>query len=153
MKHLFKNILAMMLVIIAFVAAAPVARAQVTPLDYTGVFTNNITVTNGATTLAGTTNRAVEIQRGQGLGVSFGAYATNAGQLTFYLGLSQDGTNYTDATGSILWGHTLIANSWITRATNIPASVVDNYRYAKVLIASNAAATVYLTNSVFTRRK
>lgn len=147
------KLLAMMLGVLALLAIAVPARAQVTPLNYTGIFTNNITVTNGATTLAGTTNRAVEIQRGMGLGLTFGAYATNAGQLTLYVALSQDGTNYTDATGSIIWGNTLIASSWINRATNIPATVVDNYRYAKVTIASNSAATVYLTNSLFTRRQ
>lgn len=148
-KHLARATLAC-----AFIALAALpARAQVTPLDYTGVFTNNITVTNGATTLAGTTNRVVEIQRGMGLGLSFGAYATNAGQLTHYITLSQDGTNYTDASGSIIWGNTLIASSWIVRATNIPASITDNYRYAKALIVSNSAATVYLTNALYSRRK
>ncbi len=152
MKYLSIILRALALVaLVAFLAPAP-ASAQVTPTDITGVFTNNITITNGATTLAGTTNRVIEIRQGTGLGLGFGAYATNAGQLTLYVGLSLDGTNYTDASGSIIWGNTLIANSWITRATNVPASVLENYRYAKVLIASNAAATVYLTNAVFTRR-
>lgn len=147
------KLLALAFLVFAFIAiVATPARAQVTPSTITSVFTNNITITNGATTFAGTTNLAVEIRKGVGLGLSFGAYATNAGQVTLYLALSNDGTNYTDASGSIIWGNTLIASSWINRATNIPASVVDNYRYAKVLLGSNSAATVYFTNAVFTRK-
>lgn len=144
-----KTLLASLMLVIAL---AFTVQAQVTPLVYQGVFTNNITIANGATTLAGTTNRTIDIYQARGLGLSFGAYATNTGQLTFYINLSADGTNFTDALAPIVWGHTLPASAWIQRSTNIPASVLDNHRFAKITIVSNAAATVYLTNAVWVRR-
>jgi hypothetical protein len=133
-------------------AVAIPALSQVTPINLTPALTNNTTITNGATTLAGSTNVTVDIWQGRGLGFTFGAYATNAGQVTFYLNLSMDGTNYTDALAPIVFGNTLKASGWIVRSTNIPASVVDNYRYAKLTIVSNSADTVYLTNTLFSRR-
>lgn len=147
-KHLALALLAAALLLLVAIPA----RAQVTPTTYTGAFTNNPTITNGVTTFAGTTNVTVDIYQGRGIGFQFSALCTNAAQLTFYLSPSMDGTNFADVSGSWLWGHALIANSWITRQTNIPASIADNYRKVKILIASNAAATVYLTNSGFSRR-
>lgn len=147
------NFLKLAVATIALVIGTVAVQAQVTPLNYQGVFTNNITITNGATTLAGTTNRTISINQDRGLGLSFGAYATNTGQLTFYIQLSMDGTNFNDALVPIVWGHTLPASSWIRRSTNIPASVIDNHRYAKVTIVSNSAATVYMTNAVWSRRQ
>lgn len=147
------KLLAMVLAVVALLALVAVpAQAQVTPGTYTAAFTNNPTITNGVTTFAGTTNVTVDIYQGRGIGFTFSALCTNAAQLTFYLSPSMDGTNFADVSGSWLWGHTMIANSWITRQTNIPASIADNYRKLKVLIVSNAAATVYLTNSGFSRR-
>lgn len=149
------NIKHLALALIAFASIALVALptcAQPTPLTYTAAFTNNPTITNGVTTFAGTTNVTVDVYQGKGIGFTFSALCTNAAQLNFYLSPSMDGTNFADVSGSWIWGSTMIANSWITRSTNIPASIADNYRKIKVLIVSNAAATVYLTNSGFSRR-
>lgn len=145
-------------VIVALVAAfiimgkVPEAKAQVSATTLYGTFTNTtVAVTNGATTFAGTTNVTIAVWQNTGLGFGFSAYATNPGQLTFYLVPSIDGTNYADALAPIVWGNTLNASGWITRATNIPNSVLDNYRTIKVLIASNSAASVIISNAVFTR--
>ncbi len=151
-KNLIKAIKPPLLLLIALAVLTLQARAQVTPTTLTSVFTNNPTViTNGATTLAGTTNITVDIRQGRGLGLQFSALATNAGQITFYIVPSVDGTNFTDALGCWQWGHALNASGWITRMTNIPASVTDNYRKAKILIVSNAAAYVVISNTVWSR--
>lgn len=131
-------------------AALATAPAQVNPTRLQPAFTNNVTaITNGATTFATTTNHVIDLQQGSGLAFGFSALATNAGQLTFYFVPSLDGTNYTDALAATVWGNTLNASGWITRNTNFPASFLDNYRKIKVLISSNAAAYVVISNANF----
>lgn len=148
-----KHFLATLLVILAFILPALTVRAQVTPTTLTSAFTSAPTVvTNGVTTFAGSTNVTIDVYQGKGVAFTFSALATNAGQLTFYLSPSVDGTNFVDTTGCWIYGNTLNASGWITRGTNIPASVTDNYRKLKVLIASNSAAYLVISNSQFSRR-
>lgn len=119
----------------------------------TRALTNVVTVvTNGATTFAGATNTVIQLVQGEGLAFQFSALATNAGQLTYYLSPSVDGVNFVDISGSWIWGNTLNASGWITRATNIPNSVTDNYQKVKLLVVSNSAAYLVISNANFGRR-
>lgn len=128
------------------------AQGNLYPTDITAGTTNVVVITNGVTTFAGTTNVMPAIWQGRGIGYSFQAYATNAGQLTWFWVRTADGTNWTDAGESRVWGHTLSVGSWITRSTNWPADWTDNHRAIKMLMVSNSAATVIISNAVWTRR-
>lgn len=126
----------------------PDTRPSVRP-----ALTNVVVITNGVTTFAGTTNAQLLIGQGIGQGLGFMAYATNAGQLTFFFTPTLDGTNYVDTGNLTVWGTTLNASGWVTRGTNIPASYWDNYTKWKILMVSNSAATVVISNCVETIRQ
>lgn len=147
MKQIHKFIIVTALALAAIVTTL---QAQVTPTDLRHSLTNSsVTITNGVTTFAGTTNNILSIPQGKGLALNTSILCTNAAQVTFYWTTSVDGTNYGNA--YTVWGHTGVANSWLRRSTNIPASVLDNHRYWKLILVSNAADTVVLSNNIVGR--
>lgn len=156
MKHLFKNILAMMLVIIAFIALAPVARAQVTPVTTGNMLTNGTVVIIDATAdqsnIVASTTVVVPLRKDRGIGIQATIGSTNAATLQtgISFALSVDGTSYTTANNYWFIIPALNGTTPVTTFTNFPATLINNARYMKVLQITNGhTASLFVTNITY----
>jgi hypothetical protein len=138
----------------AWLSWPPPAHAQFvgqTP-GLVSVFTNVMPVTTSATTnVLGPA--VITLRNNQGLGLTFKVGTTNAvnasaSNIGVGLAVTPDGTNYT--TNPYVW---LVGSVNATGATvfstNFPATILNNFQYAKVITVTNQHTnTFWFTNGI-----
>lgn len=153
-----KTLLASLMLVITL---AFTAQAQVTPTTLITALTNAFTIGGAASTNISASGRPIEVYQGKGFGVQAiytgGSSIYTTGLVSIGYSLSIDGTNYSTATGNMIWQH-FVPNGVTTvyAFTNFPATLTDNARYVKLHTITNGNTATnmaaFLTNVFVGRR-
>lgn len=139
-KH---RILAAALLLAAFIACLAVpASAQVSPTRLQRSLTNAFDLGGASSTNVSALGAPIELRQGRGLALSAiyrGASSIyTTGQVALIYGVSVDGTNYSTHPHGVWHWITPNGSTAVYGYTNIPAAVLDNARWAKLIQVTNA---------------
>ena len=154
-KTMKKHILALAAVGTLAFSLLPSAFSQVVPISLQYALSNTWAISNCVYSLATNAN-PITLYQGKGLALSANFTADplwTTGVIGMGFAFSVDGTNYSTDTNRLVW-HWLQPNGSINvrSFTNWPPNLIDNARFAKLLLITNAnnatCQIAWLTNVI-----